>query len=89
MVGFNTSWSSYESHDQFDSADHKYSPSCREAPAETPASPPIVTVEPSDRWNWMASVIIAPSHGRSFLPRQTEQFSMPIFADRLERPPKY
>ena len=63
-------------------------PSCQHAPLPQPVPTTVLSVEPQDRWGWMARIVVHPAELASFLAHLNEPISVPTIASRLDRPPK-
>ena len=65
-----------------------HGPSCQQRPLQNPLPAPIISVEPQDRWGWMADVIIPAPTLFSLMAHPSEPVVLPTIAYRLDRPPK-
>ena len=65
-----------------------HGPFCQQGPAPSPLSTPVVSIEPHDRWGWMANIIVSAPTRFAFLTLEREQITSPMIAYRLDRPPK-
>ncbi len=65
-----------------------HGPSCQQSPLQLPPSTPFVSVDPQDRWGWMATIVVQAPEPTSFLAIATELVQFPMIAFRLDRPPK-
>ncbi len=63
-------------------------PFCQQGPIQHPLSAPVVSIQPHDRWGWIAAVAAAQPEHVSFLERVCESVTLPMIAFRLDRPPK-
>ena len=64
-----------------------HGPFCQQGPVQHPLSTPVVSIEPQDRWGWMAAIAVATPERVSFLARRGESVTLPMIAFRLDRPP--
>lgn len=65
-----------------------HGPSCQQRPVQNPLPVPVITVEPQDRWGWMADVMIPAPTILSLMGHPSESVVLPAIAYRLDRPPK-
>ena len=65
-----------------------HGPSCQKRPLQNPLPAPVITVEPQDRWGWMADVMIPAPTILSLMAHPSEHVVLPTIAYRLDRPPK-
>ena len=63
-------------------------PSCQQRPLQNPLPSPVISVEPQDRWGWMADIMIPAPTLVSLMPHRSEPVVLPTIAYRLDRPPK-
>ena len=65
-----------------------HGPSCQQQPLQNPLPTPVISVEPQDRWGWMADVLIPAPTLFSLMAHPSEPVVLPTIAYRLDRPPK-
>ncbi len=75
----------------FSKAPHRkpcHGPSCQQRSHQNPLPAPVITVEPQDRWGWMADIMIPAPTLLSLMAHPSESVVLPTIAYRLDRPPK-
>ena len=65
-----------------------HGPHCQQRPLQNPLPSPVITVEPQDRWGWMADVMISAPTLIGLMAHPSEHVVLPTIAYRLDRPPK-
>ena len=65
-----------------------HGPTCQQRPLQNPLPSPVISVEPQDRWGWMADVMIPAPTLVSLMAHLSEPVVLPTIAYRLDRPPK-
>ena len=65
-----------------------HGPSCQQRPLQNPLPVPVISIEPQDRWGWMADVMIPAPTPISLMAHLSEPVVLPTIAYRLDRPPK-